>query len=178
MLALRRPMIPEPASPVRPDYASYSCEDEEAMEQECQELVWALVRAHKPRLVVEIGSCRGSTTEVIGNALADNGSGRLVSIEIDAARAETARKRCAHLPVEVICASGGACADRFTAIDMLIVDGQAETREADEHAYAHALSEHALTIQHDVLKVCPQAPAPGTLQIRTPRGIAISQCGS
>ena len=59
--------------------------DDLSMTREEQEFIYGLVRALKPMLVVETGTYRGLTAEAIGNALADNGTGDLVTVEINLA---------------------------------------------------------------------------------------------
>lgn len=79
--------------------------DGQATEDEVTELVAAMVRALQPDFCVETGSWVGATTEAIGTALARNGHGRLVSLEIDNAKAAEAADRCVGLPVTVLARS-------------------------------------------------------------------------
>ena len=65
----------------RPDY--WHSPDSEATELEISKLVGSLVRAIQPEYVVETGTYHGHTTFEIGAALAQNGHGRVVSIESD-----------------------------------------------------------------------------------------------
>lgn len=46
------------------------------------ELLWSLVRAHRPATVVETGVCNGLSSAVILRALLQNGNGQLVSIDL------------------------------------------------------------------------------------------------
>lgn len=46
------------------------------------EMLWALVRDRRPRLVVETGVCNGLSSAVLLEALAANGEGRLISIDL------------------------------------------------------------------------------------------------
>lgn len=175
MLALRRPMITEPSSPVRDDFAAWSCENDMAMEQETQEFLWGLVRVMKPWLVVEIGTHLGSTAEVIGNALEDNQRGQLITAEIDYGLYQQAAERVRHLPrVEVVCMDARHLLADLNDIELLVVDGDLDAREDDEAAFQRALAPGAIVIRHDMLKYRDE-PWPGDVTIRTPRGIAVTQ---
>lgn len=46
------------------------------------EMLWLLVRGRKPRTVVETGVCNGFSSAVLLEALAANGAGRLISIDL------------------------------------------------------------------------------------------------
>lgn len=46
------------------------------------EMLWALVRARRPRLVVETGVCNGLSSAILLEAMAANGEGRLISIDL------------------------------------------------------------------------------------------------
>jgi predicted O-methyltransferase YrrM len=46
------------------------------------ELLWALVRERKPKIVVETGVCNGLSSAVMLEALELNGTGRLVSVDL------------------------------------------------------------------------------------------------
>ena len=152
------------------------------MEREVQELVWALVRALKPALVVETGSYHGSTSEVIGNALESNGCGLLISLESDERWVEAAMERCAHLPrVEIVHAdslSFGRAWNLPMVIDLLIVDGS-DDRDDDFEAFRPNLATSALVLRHDALKGTPvrvgEFDGLDTVILNTPRGISLSQ---
>ncbi len=75
--------------------------DEMAVEVEVAELLYALVRAAKPELVVEAGTGRGIASVFLAEALRDNGLGWLVSFEPDPAFAQQGRDALAGLPAEV-----------------------------------------------------------------------------
>ena len=46
------------------------------------ELLWGLIRQRRPRVVVETGVCNGLSSAIILEAMARNGEGRLVSIDL------------------------------------------------------------------------------------------------
>ncbi len=91
-----------PARPDCPHPEWWHAEDDESAEVEVTELVCAFVRALQPEFVLETGTAFGQTAYAIGRALVQNGHGRCVSIDTDAARLEGGRERCAGFPVEFV----------------------------------------------------------------------------
>lgn len=72
-----------------------------AVELETGELLYALVRAAKPRLVVESGTGNGYATEFMARALLENGQdGLVVTFETDTDFRERSTAKLAGLPVE------------------------------------------------------------------------------
>lgn len=76
------------------------CQD--ATEHEVTALVLAFIRALQPEVVVETGTSTAQTSLAIGQALLDNGHGRLWTIEIDNGLAQRATELVRHLPVTVV----------------------------------------------------------------------------
>jgi Methyltransferase domain len=72
-----------------------------AVELEVAEFLYALVRAAKPRLVVEAGTGRGIAATFIAEALRDNGAGQLVTYEPDPRYAAEAHAALEGLPADV-----------------------------------------------------------------------------
>ena len=170
MLALRRSMQPEPSE------ENWSTEDNMSMEQEAQEIIWALVRAIKPALVVEIGTWRGSTAEVIGNALEDNDFGQLDTIEIDAKLAAQATKRCQHLTrVRVHHADVTDISFPDKSIGILLLDGDQHSRRNEGLQFKAALAPEAFVLRHDVYRDGGEGPGDRRIVIPTPRGLSITQ---
>lgn len=162
----------------------YECANEMCMEREVQEFVWGLVRALKPNLVVETGSYHGSTAEVIGNALEDNGCGHLLSIERDSELANAATSRCAHLPRVTIVHADSLTfpttrwpSDRCP-IDLLIIDG-ADERDQECRAFIPFLAPKAIVLRHDAIVGTPvrdgELDGFDTVILNTPRGLSLSQ---
>lgn len=52
--------------------------------KESAELLYSLIREHRPETVVETGVCNGLSSSVILKALEDNGKGRLISVDLPA----------------------------------------------------------------------------------------------
>lgn len=105
--------------------------DDESTELEVSELVAAFMRGLQPELVVEVGTAFGQTARLIGEALQDNGHGRLLTYEVEGWRASLAGMKCIALPVRVI-------NERFTPPDEPVgfawIDGHIDERIADLRA--------------------------------------------
>jgi predicted O-methyltransferase YrrM len=154
--------------------------DDESTEFEVTELVGALVRATQPELVVETGTAWGQTAEAIGRALAANGHGRLVSLEVDRDRALAARRRCAGLPVTILTRpSLGYDAPR--TVGLLWLDSAIGLRVAEYHHFRPSLRPGAVVGFHDT---GPQHGYRDDVEaldgvrfvyLRTPRGVSIGE---
>lgn len=83
-----------------PEY--WTAEDSDSTENEVLELVAGFVRALQPEFVVETGTAWGQGSMQIGQALRDNGHGRLVTLEVDPERVMASRLLVRDLPVEVL----------------------------------------------------------------------------
>src|SRR5271169_5705555 len=86
---------PSGTNPDCPNTNWWTAADVDSTEAEVSELVAAFVRAIQPELVLETGCWHGFTTAAIAQALARNGHGRLVSVELHEEVAAIARQRCA-----------------------------------------------------------------------------------
>jgi len=85
-----------------PDPRYWHAWDGESAEIEVSEFVGALVRMLQPDYVIETGSAFGHTSRTIGLALAQNGHGRLDSIELDRLRVLISRAQVVDLPVSIV----------------------------------------------------------------------------
>ena len=70
---------------------------------QCGDLLYILVRATRPSSIIEFGMSYGVSTIYLASAVADNGTGHVVSTELSAAkvagaRANLAEARVADLP--------------------------------------------------------------------------------
>lgn len=90
-------------------------------------LLYVLVRAHRPKLAVEFGTSFGVSAIHIAAALRDNGAGRLVATELNAAKAARAIEhiRQAGLGdlVEVRPGDAFDTLSDVSGIDFLLLDG-------------------------------------------------------
>jgi predicted O-methyltransferase YrrM len=63
---------------------------------ECGRLLYSLIRAGRPETVVEFGTSFGIATIYLAAAVRDNGTGRVISTELNAAKAQQARENVAE----------------------------------------------------------------------------------
>jgi predicted O-methyltransferase YrrM len=63
---------------------------------ECGRLLYSLVRTARPQTVVEFGTSFGIATIYLAAAIRDNGVGRVISTELNAAKAQQARENVAE----------------------------------------------------------------------------------
>jgi predicted O-methyltransferase YrrM len=63
---------------------------------ECGRLLYALIRTGRPQTVVEFGTSFGIATIHLAAAVRDNGAGRVISTELNAAKAQRAREHLAE----------------------------------------------------------------------------------
>lgn len=160
-----------------PEY--WHAPDAYAAEAEVTALVAAMVRALQPELAIETGTHNGDTAKAIGQALAANGHGRLVSLESDPAHAARARVLCESLPVTVVEAdSRNYVPDE--PIDFVWFDSSFIARIGEYQQFRRHFSPRAVVMFHDTGPHYPLAAAlrmiPGLnlIFLPTPRGIAIA----
>jgi predicted O-methyltransferase YrrM len=92
------------------------------------ELLYILVRAKRPNTIVEFGTSYGISTIYLAAAVADNGTGHVVSTELNAAKGAAARANLAEarLADHVTILSGDAMTtlnDVPMPIDLVLLDG-------------------------------------------------------
>lgn len=119
-----------------------------ATEHQVVHLVAAFVTALQPDVVVEVGAYEGDTSRAIGGALARNGWGHLHTVEVDPARAETARVNTVGLPVTVHTID----VTEWTPppfVDFAWVDGASRYRERDARIVMQACRPGAVLGFHD-----------------------------
>ncbi len=144
-----------PPSAECPDPWSYHCVDGIAVETEVLGFLDALVRLVKPLTVVETGTYRGASGETIARALARNGHGRLVTIELDADRAIRAARRLACLPAKVV-NSGSLDYRPDGTIDMLFLDSHRPLRIKEFQHFLPYLTKDSLVVWHDSAATTPR----------------------
>jgi predicted O-methyltransferase YrrM len=64
--------------------------------RECGRLLYSLIRTARPETVVEFGTSFGIATIYLAAAVRDNGTGRVISTELNAAKAQQARENVAE----------------------------------------------------------------------------------
>jgi predicted O-methyltransferase YrrM len=120
--------------------------DQMAVELEVAQLLYALVRASKPHIVVEAGAGRGISGRFIAEALDDNGKGRLVSYEPDPEFARKATEMLVGLPAEVRLARSSEYEDQRP--DLVFIDSLGAYRDEDIHFWI-AYDPRPLLVVHD-----------------------------
>lgn len=155
--------------------------DAYSTEVEVSELVATFVRALQPELVVETGTCVGLTALMIGQALAANGHGRLVSLEVNDELAAGARQTCAGLPVEILTMSSMDYVPG-EPIGFAWFDSLLSLRVAEFERFRPWLTAGTIVGFHDTGPQFGQygddvAQIPGTrsIRLRTPRGVTFAE---
>lgn len=127
--------------------------DSMAIEHETGEFLFAVVRATKPRLIVESGTGNGVAASFLASALVENGQGgRLVTFEPDPGFRERAAQNLAQFPAEV---REGTSAPTDLDPDLVFVDCHGSIREP---VIRYWLAEHPgspLVIVHDAKRPYP-----------------------
>ncbi len=119
--------------------------DDYAIEAETALFLFSLVRHQKPDLVVESGTGQGISATFIGQALADNGKGKLVTFEWFDFFFDGAVKKLEGLPVEV---RSGVSKDSGLNPDLVFIDCVSDRRN-DEITYWLTHPDRPLTVIHD-----------------------------
>ncbi len=118
---------------------------------ETLEFLYGLVRAVKPRLVVETRAWRGYVGEAIGRALAQNGIGQLISVEADPDCRRIAAERLGRAGVDqIVRLLDDAPAEPALreGVDLVVLDGMATGQAAELQEYAPYLRPGALVVAY------------------------------
>lgn len=107
----------------------YQCWDEIAVEVETGEFLYGLVRAAKPKLIVESGTGKGYATRYLAAAAAANGHGEIVTFEVHQGLRADAADLFAGMPVTVA-AGVGADAPGLKP-DLVFCDCVSDQRDRD-----------------------------------------------
>ncbi len=170
-----------PPSAFCPHPERWTAIDAASAEREVTELVASLVRALQPDYVVETGAAYGYTAQAIGEALRRNGHGRLVTLEIDEARAVEAEERCAGLPVKVLQQHSLQFVPE-EPVGFAWLDSSAEERDRELRRYLPWMASGTLVAVHDTGPHFPVHPRLQALvkegfvrgvRLRTPRGVSL-----
>lgn len=106
----------------------WSAPDSSSSEVEVSELLESLVRAVKPRLLVETGTFTGASTERLARAIQANGRGHIYGIELDPQVARQARSRLADAGLDDVATVVNSSSLSWEApepIDMAFLDAGA-----------------------------------------------------
>lgn len=171
-----------------PEPRLWSMYDSMAAEKEVLDLLYALVRALKPKLAVETGTFSGLSSTYIARAMKENGRGRLITCEMDLLVCESARKRFRdeHLDSIIdcrLCSSFDLVVDE--PIDFFYSDSDVNIREQEVRNFLAKLNPFGLILMHDAsshfrvvregaLKL-EQEGLISVVFVSTPRGLVIAQ---
>lgn len=157
-------------------------------EKEVLDLLYSIVRALKPRIVVETGTFAGISSTYIARALIENGRGRLITCEMDPAAHAMAEKRFAeqgltsHIDLRL---SSSFDLELPETIDLLYCDSDVNVREEEVRRFIDRVSPFGLILMHDAGSHY-QVVRQGALRLEreglisvvllsTPRGLVIAQ---
>jgi predicted O-methyltransferase YrrM len=157
-------------------------------EKEVLDLLYALVRAAKPRTVVETGTFAGVSSTYIARALIENGRGQLITCEMDPEAHAMAAKRfeqeglSKHIDLRL---SSSFDLELPEAIDMLYCDSDVNVREEEVRRFIDRVNPFGLILMHDAGSHY-QVVRQGALRLEqeglisvvlvsTPRGLVIAQ---
>jgi predicted O-methyltransferase YrrM len=171
-----------------PEPRLWSMYDPQTAEKEVLDLLYALVRALKPRLVVETGTFSGISSTYIARAMRENGLGQLITCEIDPLVHQNAcgRFRAAGLSTIIDCRLGSSLDLKIDdQIDLLYCDSDLKARGVEVRRFLHNLNPFGLILMHDagsrfkvVREAALQMESEGLISVvlvSTPRGLVIAQ---
>ncbi len=171
-----------------PEPRLWSMFDPMTAEKETLDLLYALVRALKPRLAVETGTFSGISSTYIARAMKENGRGRLITCEMDPVVYANAceRFRSEGLAPLIDCRLGSSLELQIDdEIDLLYCDSELSVREAEVRRFIHRVNPFGLILIHDAgsrFKVVREAALKmetegliSVILISTPRGLVIAQ---
>jgi predicted O-methyltransferase YrrM len=148
-----------------------------AVEPDVGRLLYLLTRLRKPALAVEFGASHGLSAIHIGAALRDNGSGRLITTEVNAGKAAkaAANLKRAGLDDLVELRQGDAfqTLKGVTGIEMVLLDGWKPLYLPMLQALEPALAPGALIVADDI-GIFAEALAPYLAYVRAPANGCVS----
>jgi predicted O-methyltransferase YrrM len=157
-------------------------------EKEVLDLLYALVRAAKPRTVVETGTFAGISSTYIARALIENGRGRLITCEMDPKAHKMAAARfeqqglSSHIDLRL---SSSFDLELPETIDLLYCDSDVNVREEEVRRFIDRVNPFGLILMHDAgtnFQVVRQGALRleqeglmSVVLVSTPRGLVIAQ---
>lgn len=171
-----------------PEPRLWSMYDPMTAEKEVLDLLYALVRALKPRLAVETGTFSGVSSVYIARAMQENGRGRLITCETDPLVYENAcnRFRTEGLNAIIDCRLGSSLELEINEqIDLLYCDSELRVRGDEVRRFIGNVNPFGLILMHDAgsrFKVVREAALEleregllSVVLISTPRGLVVAQ---
>ena len=158
MIARHIAALSQGMATIRPeggDIVGFTTFDDGGVECEVGELLYGLVRAFKPRHILETGTRLGHAAAYMALALRDNGGGKLTTIEINGSYTQDARVLLGNLGASdyAECITGDAC--QYTPaepLDMILLDTELQFRFDDAVRLWPWLRPGGLLVIHDL---CP-----------------------
>ena len=129
--------------------------DEYAIEVETGEFLYGLIRAAKPQLVVEAGTGRAFATRYMVEALLHNGSGSIITYEVNPELYEGARDGFAGFPVPITVRQGVPSDDGDTLKPDLVFIDCVSDRRVNEITYWLTRKDNPLVVVHDAKRPYP-----------------------
>ncbi len=183
-------VVPEYTGPSDecPEPHHWSMYDSMTAEVEVLDLLRSIVRALKPKLVVETGTFTGLSSLVIAQGLKENGFGKLITAEFDQTVYEKACARFAASPLAPLIDCRRASSLEIEVdqtIDLLFCDSDLDIRENEVRHFLHRLNPCGLILMHDAgsrFRVVREAAFRleregliSVVMVSTPRGLVIAQ---
>lgn len=113
-------------------------------------LLGGIIRAIQPELVVETGTAWGDTAEQLGDAIALNGHGRLVTLEPNKRRQIYSYRRCRSLPVRCLrLRSLDWTPEKTEVINFLFIDSDYESRMLEFRHFKPYMNKYSFVAWHD-----------------------------
>jgi len=119
------------------------------------ELLYALVRATRPRNVLELGTGLGVTARFIAEALVENGAGDLITVEPVKEFRLQAREDLADLPVHVFEVTQAVTSVGTVSVDLVYIDSGYEYRADDMRTWL-TNGYAGLVVVHDADRQYPE----------------------
>jgi predicted O-methyltransferase YrrM len=176
------------ATPECPHPSRWRMYDSMTAEAEVLEFLRTLVTTLKPNLIVETGAFLGVSTVWMAEGLRENGSGRIVSCELDPLVFAKAQEKIAASGLsEWIDLRNMSSLELETTgqIDLFFSDSDIDVREKEVRLFLPRISPNGLILIHDtsshrgtVRDAALRLEAEGLISVvllPTPRGLAIAQ---
>ena len=175
-------------TPECPDPKRWSMYDSMTAEFEVLEFLRTLVTTIKPHLIVETGSFMGVSTLWFAEALQRNGSGKVISCELDPVVFAKAKEKVAtsEFAKWIELRNESSLEMRIEGeIDLFFSDSDLPVREQEIKRYLPQISPNGLILMHDAsshMKIVREAAlkmeAEGLISVillPTPRGLVVAQ---
>lgn len=107
-------------------YGLLTAEDPMASEYEVYDFLYGLVRLLKPKLILETGTYKGGATKAMAKAALENGTGVVISCDIDENRCREAAASLAGLPAGIRNCDGLQAIKEGPCVDFAFIDSSGD----------------------------------------------------